>query len=89
MDREEKEVTITADLKRSEGFVSNAYQDSEGFWTIGYGRLIDKRLGVMDVAAVDMCQRSGIPIIVLNLRKEGNMRDVVLGRGQGTIIDAG
>ena len=37
--------SITADLKRDEGFVGHAYQDSEGFWTIGYGRLIDKRLG--------------------------------------------
>ena len=36
---------ITADLKRDEGFVSHAYQDSKGFWTIGYGRLIDERLG--------------------------------------------
>ena len=36
---------ITADLKRDEGFVGHAYQDSAGFWTIGYGRLIDKRLG--------------------------------------------
>lgn len=32
-------------LERHEGFVSHAYQDSEGFWTIGVGRLIDKRRG--------------------------------------------
>ncbi len=37
--------SITADIKRDEGFVGHAYQDSEGYWTIGYGRLIDKRLG--------------------------------------------
>lgn len=36
---------IVADLKRDEGFVPHAYLDSEGYWTIGYGRLIDKRLG--------------------------------------------
>ena len=36
---------IVADLKRDERFVSHAYLDSEGYWTIGYGRLIDKRLG--------------------------------------------
>jgi lysozyme len=35
---------LTEDLKRDEGFVSHAYQDSEGYWTIGYGRLIDERL---------------------------------------------
>lgn len=32
-------------LKRHEGEVLHAYQDSEGYWTIGVGRLIDKRLG--------------------------------------------
>jgi lysozyme len=32
-------------LKRHEGFDPGAYQDHLGFWTIGYGRLIDKRRG--------------------------------------------
>lgn len=31
-------------LVRHEGLVLHAYQDSEGYWTIGAGRLIDKRL---------------------------------------------
>jgi len=54
-----------------------------------YNEVIDRRLGIMDVSAIDLCQRSGIPIIVLNLKKPGNMRDVVLGSGVGTLIDAG
>ena len=32
-------------LKRHEGLKLSAYQDSLGFWTIGYGRLIDARKG--------------------------------------------
>jgi len=32
-------------LNREEGFCSYAYQDSKGFWTIGYGTLIDRRNG--------------------------------------------
>lgn len=28
-----------------EGCVSHVYEDSEGYWTIGYGRMVDKRLG--------------------------------------------
>lgn len=32
-------------LIEDEGEVNYAYQDSEGFWTIGVGRLIDKRKG--------------------------------------------
>lgn len=33
------------DLTRDEGSVPYAYQDSLGFWTIGIGHLIDKRMG--------------------------------------------
>ncbi len=54
-----------------------------------YNEVIDRRLAVMDVSAIDLCQRSRIPIIVLNLKKPGNMRAVVLGEGVGTMIDAG
>lgn len=32
-------------LRRDEGEVLHAYQDHLGFWTIGIGRLIDKRKG--------------------------------------------
>jgi len=32
-------------IKQHEGFVEHAYKDSEGYLTIGYGRLIDERLG--------------------------------------------
>ena len=32
-------------LVRDEGYRRSAYQDSEGFWTIGIGRLIDVRRG--------------------------------------------
>ena len=31
-------------LIRHEGYRRSAYQDSEGYWTIGIGRLIDKKL---------------------------------------------
>ncbi|UCC29146.1 MAG: UMP kinase [Phycisphaerales bacterium] len=54
-----------------------------------YNEVIDRRLGIMDVSAIDLCQRSGVPIIVLDLKKPGNMRAVVLGEGVGTLIDAG
>lgn len=34
-----------AQLLDDEGIIEHAYQDSEGFWSIGVGRLIDKRRG--------------------------------------------
>jgi len=54
-----------------------------------YDEAMRRRLGIMDVSAYDMCQRSGIPIVVLDLWKAGNMRAVVLGESVGTRIDAG
>lgn len=36
---------ILEDLKRDEGWRASAYQDHLGFWTIGYGFLIDARKG--------------------------------------------
>ena len=36
---------LREDLIRDEGEVLHAYQDHLGYWTIGYGRLIDKRRG--------------------------------------------
>lgn len=36
---------LTNDLVRDEGEVLHAYPDSEGYWTIGVGQLIDKRKG--------------------------------------------
>lgn len=41
MDKEK----LAKELHVDEGFVGNAYQDSLGYWTIGIGRLIDKRRG--------------------------------------------
>jgi lysozyme len=36
---------LKAQLRRHEGVIDHAYQDSEGYWTIGVGRLIDERKG--------------------------------------------
>lgn len=36
---------IINDLVRDEGFVSHCYKDINGYWTIGFGRLVDERLG--------------------------------------------
>lgn len=39
------DLLLIKELERDESRVLHAYQDSLGFWTIGIGRLIDKRKG--------------------------------------------
>jgi len=53
---------------------------------LSYNQVIDKRLKVMDLSAVDMCQRNAVPIIVFNLAESGNMRKAVQGKKIGTRI---
>jgi lysozyme len=40
-----KDKELIKELRRDEGVIPHAYQDSLGWWTIGVGRLIDRRKG--------------------------------------------
>jgi len=71
-------------------YTADPVRDStaQRFAHLTYNEVIDRRLGVMDVSAVDLCQRTGIPIVVLSLQEPGNMCAVVQGKGTSTLIDA-
>lgn len=51
-----------------------------------YNQVIDGRLKVMDVSAIDVCQQHDVPIVVFNLFTPGAMRRVVLGEPIGTLV---
>jgi uridylate kinase len=56
---------------------------------LSYLDVLNKRLGVMDVTAISMCMEHKLPIIVFNLRQNGNIVKAVRGEPIGTIIDDG
>ena len=47
---------------------------------------IRRNLKIMDLAAFDMCREHGIPIIVFNMKKSGNIVEVVRGANHGTRV---
>jgi len=51
-----------------------------------FNQVIDGRLRVMDMSAVDVCQQHGVPVIVFNLFKPGTMKRVVQGEALGTYV---
>ena len=51
-----------------------------------YDRAIKDRLGVMDLAAMELCRCKNVPVIVFNMKKPGNMKKVVLGQRIGTLM---
>ena len=56
------------------------------FDELTYMDVIEKDLRVMDSTAISMCMDHGMPIIVFNLLKQGNIKAVVLGKKVGTFV---
>lgn len=56
---------------------------------VTYNEVIDGRLKVMDVSAIDICQQHDVPIVVFNLFAAGTMRRIVLGERIGTFVSDG
>jgi uridylate kinase len=55
---------------------------------LSYDRVLDERLKVMDLSAVDLCQRHGVRIHVFNMHKPGNMKRLLEGEVIGTTVSA-
>jgi uridylate kinase len=56
------------------------------FDKLTYREVLEKRLRVMDTTAVSLCMENKLPIIVFNLLRRGNIKDVVMGAKVGTIV---
>ncbi len=54
--------------------------------SLSFGRVLADNLKVMDAAAVALCRDNNIPIIVFNIRGEGNLAAVLSGKGTSTIV---
>lgn len=54
---------------------------------VSYQEVIQKKLAVMDIAAIDICCHNRIPIIVLDLFKPGNLEKAIAGEEVGTLVD--
>ncbi len=58
------------------------------FDRLTYLEFLDKGLRVMDTTAVTLCMENKLPIVVFNLLRSGNIKEVVLGSKVGTIVEA-
>jgi len=49
-------------------------------------QVIEKDLRVMDATAVTLCMDHSLPLIVFNLKENGNIKRIILGQKIGTIV---
>lgn len=61
--------------------------DAVMFKKISYNEVLAKNLKVMDATAISLCRENGLPIVVFNLKKIGNIKAVICGENIGTLVE--
>jgi uridylate kinase len=64
------------------------HKSAERYTTISYLQVLERGLKVMDATAISLCMDNKLPIVVYNLREQGNLRRVVCGEKVGTTVTA-
>jgi uridylate kinase len=54
--------------------------------TISFNTVLADNLKVMDASAVALCRDNDIPIVVFNIREQGNLARVLAGSGVATVV---
>ena len=60
--------------------------DAKRYDDISYMEVIEKQLKVMDMTAISLAMDNRLPLVVFNLKKQGNIRRVGCGEAIGTYV---
>ena len=62
------------------------HDDAIKFDELSYDQAIDRRLAVMDVAAMILCNDNAMELVVCNINKPGALLDLASGKMVGTRV---
>ncbi len=65
-----------------------SHPEASKFDHLDYMEVLNRGLEVMDNTALTLCMDNGVPIVVFDLLKEGNIERVILGEEIGTLVGA-
>jgi uridylate kinase len=65
------------------------HRGARKFARLTYIDVLQRNLKVMDATAISLCMDNGLPIVVFNLTRKGNILRVVLGEKIGTVVQGG
>lgn len=54
---------------------------------ISFNQALKDQIGVMDISAFCQCRDHKLPIRVFNLNRDGALKDIILGKEVGTLVD--
>ncbi|WP_145004667.1 UMP kinase [Pseudomonas oryzihabitans] len=72
-------------------YTADPFKDpnAEKFERLTYDEVLDRKLGVMDLTAICLCRDHNMPLRVFNMNKPGALLNIVVGGGEGTLIEEG
>jgi uridylate kinase len=60
--------------------------DAKKFTNISFSEVLEKELAIMDLTAITLCKENKMPILVLDITKEGNLYNALSDNNIGTTI---
>ena len=60
--------------------------DAYKYDTLEFSRIVDEKLGVIDLAASVLCMENKMPMLIFGLNKENSIINAVSGKSDGTVI---
>ncbi|MEP6938413.1 MAG: UMP kinase [Rudaea sp.] len=63
--------------------------DAVRFDRLSYDEVIERKLAVMDTAAIALCRDNHLPLRIYDMTQEGNLMRIVRGEAVGTVVDTG
>ena len=67
----------------------NKYPDAKKYDELTYLEVLDKNLRILDSTATSLCMENDLPVVVFDITKSGNIKDVISGKKIGTIVRKG
>jgi len=56
------------------------------FKDITFQEALERQLRIMDLTALTLCMENGLPLVVFNIKNEGNLERLLLGERVGTLV---
>jgi uridylate kinase len=65
------------------------YPDAKKYEELTYLEVLEKNLRILDSTATSLCMENDLPVVVFDITKSGNIKDVISGKKIGTIVRRG
>lgn len=64
----------------------NKYDDAKKYGVVTYEEVLDNKLQIMDLEAIEMCRDNNIEIVVTNINDDNCLLDIYNDKSTGTVI---